>query len=222
MDYTRAVMSRVVEIAKAAAKAHAAGARTYTAHQHINGTGASQVLDLVTGGMCNRFVRQVYEVALGLNEQTWPYRAGRAIWTLDSLEADRKGVEIGTMGDLQPGDIVGIHTGTYGHIAIYVGDGMIAENTSSKTRGNPRKIGTKLTPCDDIWDRVTGIYRLANTGIRVVWKSSVPGAGDRLVTDDARIIDGRAWAPVREMAVGLGLRVDASRLATEDRIILSQ
>lgn len=222
MDYTRAVITRVGEIAYSAARAHAAGAETYTAHQHADGTGVSQVLDLVTGGMCNRFVRQVYEVALGIPEQTWPYRAGRAIWTIDSLEAAGLGIGPGLESDLLLGDIVGIHTGKFGHIAIYVGDGMVAENTSSKTRGNPRKIGTKLTPCEDLWDRVTGIYRLANTAIRVVWKLSVPGAGDRLVTDDAKLIDGRAWAPVREMGVGLGFRVDASRLATEDRIILSQ
>ena len=216
MSYTRAVMSRVVEIAKAAAKAHAAGARTYTAHQHADGTGVSQVMDLVEGGMCNRFVRQVYEVALGIPEQTWPYRAGRAVWTLDSLEAAHKRVNVGADG-LQPGDIVGIHTGTFGHIAIYIGGGLVAENT---TRGTPA--GTKLTPYSALKERVTGIYRLAEPGISVVWKSSVPGAGDRLVTADARIIDGRAWAPVREMGVGLGFRVDASRLATEDRIILSQ
>jgi len=217
MSYTRAIMSRVVEVAKAAAKAHAAGARTYTAHQHADGTGVSQVMDLVTGGMCNRFVRQCFEVALGIPEQTWVYRAGRAVWTLDSLDAAGKGV-----GDaMQPGDIVGIHTGKFGHIAIYVGAGMVAENTSSNTRGMPRQAGTKVTPYSALAERVTGIYRLAEPGILVTLRTLAPAPEVR-VTDKARIIDGRAWAPVREMAQGLGLRVDASQLATDDRIVLSK
>lgn len=214
MDYTRAVVSRVVDIGVNAAKAYRAGARSYTAHQHADGTGVSQVLDLSEGGMCNRFVRQCFEVALGIPEYTWLYRAGRAIWTLDSLDAAHKRVAAGGEG-LQPGDIVGIHKGTYGHIAIYVGDGMVAENT---TRGTPA--GTKLTPYEELADRVTGIYRLAEPGITIVRHSAK--AGDVTLTTDARMIDGRAWAPVREMAQGLGFRVDASKLATEDRIILSE
>lgn len=212
-------MSRVVEVAKAAAKAHAAGAETYTAHQRSDGSGVSQVLNLAEGGMCNRFVRQVYEVALGLNEQTWPYRAGRAIWTLDSLEADRKGVEIGTMGDLQPGDIVGIRGGTFGHIAIYVGDGLVAENTSSDTRGTPRCKGTKLTPYSDLRERVTHVFRLAETGIVVVRQSGTAGAVE--VTRRAQLINGEAWGPVREMAAALGYAVDASELQTKSKITLA-
>lgn len=213
-------MSRVVDIGVNAAKAHSAGARTYTAHQHADGTGVSQVLDLVTGGMCNRFVRQCYEVALGIPEQTWLYRAGRAVWTLDSLRSAGKAVDVDGVGDLQPGDIVGLRGGVYGHIAIYVGDGLIAENTSSNTRGTPRQAGTKLTPYADIAGRVTEVYRLAEPGITIVRHSAK--AGDVTLTTDARLINGRAWAPVREMGVGLGFRVDASRLATEDRIILSE
>ena len=219
--YSRDVMSNVVRIAKAAAEAHQRGHDSYLA-THEDGGGVSQLMNLAEGGMCNRFVRQVFEVALGLDPFTWPYRAGRAIWTIDSLQAAGLGIKERNAGDLKPGDIVGIHTGKSGHIAIYVGDGMIAENTSSKTRGNPRKIGTKVTPYSAIAERVTGIYRLAEPGITVARKSSVAGLPDVVITDQARIIDGRAWAPVREMAVGLGLRVDASRLATEDRIILSQ
>jgi len=101
-----------------------------------------------------------------------------------------------------------------------VGDGLIAENTSSNTRGTPRQAGTKLTPYADIAGRVTEVYRLAEPGITIVRHSAK--AGDVTLTTDARLIDGRVWAPVREMGVGLGFRVDASRLATEDRIILSE
>ncbi len=219
MDYTRAVMGRVVEIAKAAAKAHAGGARTYTAHQHADGTGVSQVLDLVTGGMCNRFVRQVYEVALGIPEQTWPYRAGRAIWTIDSLEAAGLGIKERNAADLKPGDIVGIHTGTFGHIAIYIGGGLVAENTSSSTRGTPRRAGTKLTPYDALADRVTHVFRLAETGIVVVRQSGTAGAVE--VTRRAQLINGEAWGPVREMAAALGYAVDASELQTKSRITLA-
>ena len=212
-------MSRVVEIAKAAAKAHAAGARSYTAHQHADGTGESQVLDLVTGGMCNRFVRQCYEVALGIPEQTWLYRAGRAVWTLDSLRSAGKAVDVDGVGDLQPGDIVGLRGGVYGHIAIYVGDGLIAENTSSNTRGTPRQAGTKLTPYADIAGRVTEVYRLAETGIVVVRQSGTAGAVE--VTRRAVLIRGEVLAPVREMAWALGYAVDASELSTKGKVTLA-
>jgi len=219
--YSREAISNVIRIAKAAATEHQKGNDSYLA-THEDGGGVSQRMNLAEGGMCNRFVRQCYEVGLGIAQQTWPYRAGRAIWTIDSLEAAGLGIGPGLESDLLPGDIVGIHTGKSGHIAIYVGDGTVAENTISATRGKPRKAGTKLTPYADLADRVTDIFRLADTAIRVVWKSSVPGVGDRLVTSDAKLIGGRAWAPVREMGVGLGFSVDASQLNREGSIVLSE
>lgn len=218
MGYPKPRMKRIVEIAVGAAEAHKAGARTYKATEHADGTGVSQTMDLATGGMCNRFARECYEVGLGLNAFCWPYGAGRAIWTLDKLDAAHAGIELCGTSGMMAGDIVGIHAGTYGHIAIYVGGGMVAENTISDTRGTPRCKGTKLTPYADLADRVTGIYRLAETAISVVRHSVA--AGDITLTKRAQLIDGEAWAPVREMGVGLGYGVDASELQTHDRITL--
>jgi hypothetical protein len=165
-------------------------------------------------------VRQVFEVALGLDPFTWPYRAGRAIWTIDSLQAAGLGIGAREAADLKPGDVIGIHTGKSGHIAIYVGNGMVAENTISDTRGTPLEAGTKLAPYSALRDRVTHVFRLGATAITVV-RHSV-SAGTIMLTNRSELINGEAWAPVREMAQGLDFLVDASRLATEDRIILSQ
>lgn len=217
--YPRARINRVVEIAIEAAKAHKSGDETYLATEYAHGNGVADRLNLTEGGMCNRFVRQVFEVALGLDEQTWPYRAGRAIWTIDSLQAAGLGIKERNAADLKPGDIVGIHTGTFGHIAIYIGGGLVAENTSSSTRGTPRRAGTKLTPYDALADRVTHVFRLAETGIIVVRQSGTAGAVE--VTRRAQLINGEAWGPVREMAAALGYAVDASELQTTSRITLA-
>lgn len=217
--YPRARINRVVEIAIEAAKAHKSGDETYLATEYAHGNGVADRLNLTEGGMCNRFVRQVFEVALGLDEQTWPYRAGRAIWTIDSLQAAGLGIKERNAADLKPGDIVGIHTGTFGHIAIYIGGGLVAENTSSSTRGTPRRAGTKLTPYDALADRVTHVFRLAETGIIVVRQSGTAGAVE--VTRRAQLINGEAWGPVREMAAALGYAVDASELQTTSRITLT-
>jgi hypothetical protein len=217
--YPRARINRVVEIAIEAAKAHKSGDETYLATEYAHGNGVADRLNLTEGGMCNRFVRQVFEVALGLDEQTWPYRAGRAIWTIDSLQAAGLGIKERNAADLKPGDIVGIHTGTFGHIAIYIGGGLIAENTSSSTRGTPRRAGTKLTPYEALSGRVTHVFRLAETGIIVVRQSVTAGAVE--VTRRAQLINGEAWGPVREMAAALGYAVDASELQTTSRITLA-
>lgn len=217
--YPRARINRVVEIAIEAAKAHKVGDETYLATEYAHGNGVADRLNLVEGGMCNRFVRQCFEVALGLDEQTWPYRAGRAIWTIDSLEAAGLGIKERNAADLKPGDIVGIRGGTFGHIAIYVGDGLVAENTSSDTRGTPRCKGTKLTPYSDLRERVTHVFRLAETGIVVVRQSGTAGAVE--VTRRAQLINGEAWGPVREMAAALGYAVDASELQTKSKITLA-
>jgi len=106
-----------------------------------------QEFDLTTGGFCNRFIRQAFETALGLPEQSWPYRGATAKESLGKLTA--AGYEI-SMDDLQPGDILGNTAGKYGHIALYVGnwygDGrlLVCENTSW-TGGFPEKPGTKIT-----------------------------------------------------------------------------
>ncbi|MHB8995376.1 MAG: hypothetical protein ACYC63_09030 [Armatimonadota bacterium] len=121
---------------------------------------ARQTFDLKTGGYCNRFVRQVFETALGLAAFQWRYRAERACLTLKKLEPFRVALK-----DRQPGDLLGF-AGDPGHIVIYLGmecdpaKELVAENTSNGRRGFPRAAGTKVTRYEALRARVTGCYRL--------------------------------------------------------------
>jgi len=123
----------------AAVEARQAGKTTYKA--------GGQVFDLEKGGLCNRFIRQTFETALGLPEQSWTFRGATAKETLRQLAA--AGYEV-HMDDMQVGDILGHTAGKFGHIALYVGDYygdgrlLVAENTSW-TGGFPEKPGTKIT-----------------------------------------------------------------------------
>ena len=156
---------RVVEIAIQAAEAHQAG--HFTAE--IGGT----VFNLRQGGYCARFIRQCHEAALGLAPFGWAYRAGNALQMEDNLK--RAGLQVLSP---KPGDIVCINkdSGQYGHIAIWLGNGKIAENTSSGSRGNPKEPGTKITVLNSsIRARITGYYAV------------MPAAGD--ATRDVLVIE---------------------------------
>jgi hypothetical protein len=143
-----ATTQTIVDVALAAVEARRAGRSTYT-HSGIT-------FKLNAGGYCARFVRQCHEAALGKGEWTWAYNAPNA------YEMERKLKAAGTIvATPQPGDIVGMSKSgkAPGHIGIYLGDGMIAENTSA-TRGNPSPPGTKVTRLSDIGaNRVTHYYR---------------------------------------------------------------
>lgn len=213
MIYTNAAIRRVVEIAIGAAKAHQAGATVWTP----SGVEHPQPFDLHTGGMCNMFVRQVHETALGLRPFTWPYRAGRAVWTLDSLQAGGFGIGRPAVSALRPGDIIGNRSGTHGHIAIYVGElggvPTIAENTISDSRGNPRRAGTKLTALADMTWVVA--FRLAEA-------EGAPGA-IAVYVDGKRIGDGvlignQTMVHSRSLGDALGCKVDWDAKAREVRI----
>ncbi len=116
--------------------------------------------DLLRGSRCAEFVRECVECALGWEPYSWRYRGGNA--TEMCAKLDDGGSAVPT-SQRQPGCIIGINkgAGSDGHIAIYIGDDTIAENTSSATRGNPRRTGTKRTPWSAIANRVTGVYMLA-------------------------------------------------------------
>ena len=137
--YTSKQRDKVIGRAMAAVEARQAGQTAYKA--------GGQIFGLEAGGLCNRFIRQVFETALGLPEQSWTFRGATAKETLRQLAA--AGYEV-HMDDLQAGDILGHTAGKFGHIALYLGqpypDGrhLVAENTSW-TGGFPEKPGTKIT-----------------------------------------------------------------------------
>ena len=148
----------IAEVAKQAVAARVAGKASVTL-----GTGeTAQTFNLTKGGYCGRFVRQCCEVALGLKPHTWKFGAEDALSMEAELRAAGKAV---TTADRKPGDIVAINarSGKYGHIGIVITKTIIAENTSSGTRGDPRAPGTKCSHWGDIAERVTGVYRVQAT-----------------------------------------------------------
>ena len=163
--YTPERIADILRTARNAVTAHQAGKTTT-----VLGSGASaQEFDLAAGGMCNRFVRQCFEVGLHIPPFTWRYRGPFASTTLRKLTKGGRRIA-GKCPDpaiLRPGDIVGHRRWVVGHIAIYVGeiDGvpMVAENTISARRGDPRGKGTKLTPYAAIRKSITEAHRLLAT-----------------------------------------------------------
>lgn len=111
--------------------------------------------DLVTGGYCARFVRQCHDAALSRGEWVWPYKSPTA-W---DMEIALRAAGLKT-DNPQAGDIVAINGSGVrpGHIAIYLGAGQIAENTSSAMHGDPLDPGTKISPISAVQDRITGYY----------------------------------------------------------------
>lgn len=162
--YTSTVMRRIVEYALEAGQA----AQADPSGSITLGEGATrQTLYFTPGALCLRFVRQVYETALGIGPKKWSWATLRAKWTLEKLRA--AGYQVPPRAPLMEGDIVGHRRGEYGHIGIVVqtdprGVGtpvLVAENTSSTTRGNPRRAGTKLTQWRDFAAGGVEAYRLA-------------------------------------------------------------
>jgi len=143
------IMERTVaEVARRAVAARKAGHSTYA-------EGSATFL-LNKGGMCARFVRQCCEVAAGLPAFGLWFAAPTARQMEENLKTGGKRVTT-----LQDGDIVALNHQAYaaGHIAIFLGDGHVAENTSSGHRGDPIAPGTKITPLSLLLPEVSGYYR---------------------------------------------------------------
>ena len=135
-DMMRKVVARALEVGKLAA----ADPRK----QRVKLDGFD--FDLLKGGMCQEFVRECFESALGWPARSWKYAAPSAKVALQRMERDGFRVE----GKPRKGDVIGHCSGTYGHIAIVVDAKTCAENTSSGRRGDPVRAGTKLTPLADM------------------------------------------------------------------------
>jgi hypothetical protein len=134
-DLMRKVVARAIEVGKIAAA---------DPHKH-RVTFDGFEFDLLKGGMCQEFVRECFESAVGWAARSWQYAAPSAKIALQRM--DRDGFRVKDAPRV--GDVIGHCSGTYGHIAIVVGNfgGKLtcAENTSSRSRGNPLREGTKLT-----------------------------------------------------------------------------
>ena len=152
--YKRSQIDLVVSNALRAAEARIAGKTLM-----FLGVGeARQVITLIEKGYCNRFVRQCFETALGMTPFSWYFGAAKAKDTLAKLAPYE-------VAKPEAGDIVG-WSGDPGHIAIVLGDVygdgrfLVAENTSSSSRGEPRAAGTKLTRLSSIRAAGRKFFRL--------------------------------------------------------------
>lgn len=143
--YTEKQRQAVLKRACAVVRARIDGKTKVT----FGGGAARQVFDLETGGMCCRFVRQVFETSLGLAPFSWYFGSAKACLTLKKLAP----YEV-PLKNVQAGDILGFN-GDPGHIAIYIGGAfdpkkkLTAENTISSKRGFPRATGTKVSSLSD-------------------------------------------------------------------------
>ena len=135
VDDVRRVAREVVAARVAGKTSHRIGAVTF---------------DLRDRGYCLRFVREVHEAALGLHEFDWPFAAQYAIQCDYRLRragaavAERESPEIVCFNRGKP------ESATPGHIGIYLGQGLVAENTISASRGTPRAAGTKISTLGEV------------------------------------------------------------------------
>ena len=198
------IRTRVVRHALTAARCHKSGKTSLCLGE---GQGR-QVLDLEQGGMCARFVRQVYETALELAPFTWEFAAPCA---RDMATRMRQAGRLIDSAEREPGDVLQIGSGYPGHVAVYVGEvngvESLVENTSDQSRGVPRVAGTKLTPWKSVAGRVTGVFRLLELETQAVRISMADGR--QMAVGELR--GGLVWAPVRALCEGLGHRVEAKR-----------
>ena len=158
--------------------------------------------ELSDQGYCSEFVRECCEAAAGTPDHgdlTYQYFGGSAKETEAKLKARGTGI---SGNEAVPGDIVCLNSGTgqYGHIAIYLGDGRVAENTSSQQRGP----GFVVSLMHDIgWDRVTGYYHLPEFDRPkealgpAEWVVLLPGYGRKA---KPILMDGQHYLSVRQVA----------------------
>ena len=171
-----ATKADIVSICEEAVAQRRAGNRTW---EH-NG----QTFDLVTGGWCDRFVRQVYETADHQPAHAWRFDSPTARIT----ETMMKAAHIQTSHP-EPGDIISLDHQSYeaGHIAIVVppvnGVPSVAENTSG-WRGNPYAPGTKITPLSLVIGELSGYYApIQSVPAQPEVVFMPPGGGEGVVID---------------------------------------
>jgi len=120
---------------------------------------------------CSEFVRECVEAANGTGPHSLPYWGATARETEQKLIKQHKRV-----GEAKRGNIACFNwgdAGKWGHIGLCLGNGLFAENTSSKTRGP----GFVISRLSDMRDRISGYYEV------------LPARKVEPVTTTVRIID---------------------------------
>lgn len=202
--------SAVAQVAQRAVAARKAGRTIYSE--------GGQTFALDQGGMCARFVRQCCEVAAGLPAFGAWFAAPTARQMEQNLKAAGKGVS-----DPAPGDIIAMNNQSYaaGHIGIFVGDGLVAENTSSGRRGDPGAAGTKISRLSDIGPReVSGYYRPFEGGGPSVVVQAADGSS-RVIACHLKVEGGVSRVDLRAVVEALGFEV-TDHLADQGKIYVSK
>ena len=158
--------------------------------------------NLRKGGMCSRFCRQVHEAAANVgNYGLAGYFGGYAVTTEKMcLEQVRKGnaVKYDALSEAPPGSMIFFYMPRQGvkpgHVAIWLGNNTIAENTSSGSRGTPRAPGTKITHLNDnLLKRITSIVSIFECS------ENSPALFVDNTRVNCKLIDNELWAPVRDV-----------------------
>ena len=187
---------KAVQTAMEATAAAQRGEKTYTEGKHV--------FNLTKGGMCQQFVRQCVEAGNGWAPHTWEFGDNEPNAKAASRNMRAAGLELPKGTLLITGDILTHERGTHGHIvmvaSIWGGQTWVAENTSSASRGQPRRPGTKITPLSAItYDHVFRLVRAAFAGVFV---------NGRQVAPAALLIDGKCYVPRRVTADALGAIIE--------------
>jgi hypothetical protein len=200
------LQSAVAEVARRAVAARKAGCSTYRE--------GSALFKLDEGGMCARFVRQCCEVAAGLPAFGLWFAAPTARQMEDKLRAAAKAV-----ASPEPGDIIAMNNQSYpsGHIGIFLGDGLVAENTSSSVRGTPRAPGPKISRLAEIGaSKVSGYYRPFE-GRRPMLLAQAADGSWRVVECRLKVERGVCRVDLRPVAEALGFVV-TDHLADQGKV----
>ena len=179
---------KAVQTAMEATAAAQRGEKTYTKGKHV--------FNLTKGGMCQQFVRQCVEAGNGWAPHTWEFGDNEPNAKAASINMRAAGLELPKGTLLIPGDILTHERGTHGHIGIYVQTGEVCENTSSGSRGEPRRPGTKRTPLAQF--TYGHVFRLVRAPLAGVFVNG------RQVAPAALLIDGKCYVPRRATADALG------------------
>ena len=212
-------LTDVVSVARQVARAGKQGGGRLTLAGHS--------FNLDERGACSRFVRQCYEAAArkldhGLAISAGGYFGCCAASTEAALRGYHYQVPQAAPGAIlcfnhpASGGICGTCGRRVGHIGIYLGDNLFAENTSSKERGPGTTIST-LTPA--LHARISGRYEPFPREIVPPLKI-VLLPGSQIVSCRPEIEDGVCRVDLRSLAEALDLEVITDHLADQNKIYL--
>ena len=147
------------EIAMRAVQQRRAGDAVW-ACKDVSGIGIVEVdFDLLTGGCCARFTRQVEDAIRGHGDFTWRFASPTARAMQQAMDiAGGLRVDKPEPGDIGFGNNQQFYAGhTFRYMGMIEGVESIAENTSSH-RGDPYDPGTKISPLSAVSAEFSGWY----------------------------------------------------------------